>query len=371
MRQIELCCKDCESDEEAVRKGRGTVCPGSNIGASAGDPVDIRFNAEMPGCLDDFEKISHQYLQAFAEVAGVQFSKVSVLWTQGCGSDSRRRRRSKPTEIERYNTRLAGSSDCSASQATSEAGLPGQSDSSLKFGIEVGTSAGKLDETWAKLSEDRLNDEFARKCLPPLVISQAADPSDSSADVADLIFAIVILVVIIVSLIYVIYFCCCRKKKVSQEDAGAWENMSWDQMYVQYRAHWEVLGWNRMNWNNEPGATRPATENKSWNQLNPREQASAQCVGYDQSTWDSDSHPQSLPPLPSMPAGQVDPKAALMGHLRYVPPAVVGVPVAPPPYNGSNSKTLPPAVFCVNCGFRFPSATARFCAQCGTTRPGV
>jgi hypothetical protein len=78
---------------------------------------------------------------------------------------------------------------------------------------------------------------------------------------------------------------------VTEEEASMsiWEMYEWQYMPPQFRAHWEVLGYNERNWEqpNTAGTPPPRTETLRWQQLSPLQQASASAVGYSEEMWDA------------------------------------------------------------------------------------
>lgn len=64
--------------------------------------------------------------------------------------------------------------------------------------------------------------------------------------------------------------------------------LTWEQLDVDARRHWTVLGWTRSMWDVSDEQNRPAACNKDWADLTPRERASAQALGYAARSWDLD-----------------------------------------------------------------------------------
>ena len=122
---------------------------------------------------------------------------------------------------------------------------------------------------------------------------------------------------------------CCKKSAVTHQSAhNVWEMLEWQYIPPQFRAHWEVLGYNQWNWEqpNTAGTPPPPTEGLRWQQLSPLQQASASAVGYSEEMWDAGTpftcftgtkaqiltgedaeprgNPSELPVLPLMPAAK-------------------------------------------------------------------
>lgn len=159
--QIELCCNTCSSDEDAVKKGFGTVCVGSSAGLTKPDELsEVRFVAETPGSKEDFNARGDAYKHAFASAAGVAESRVNFLWVADVGA-TRRDREGNATAAQRQ--RLSG--ECSGSANASAASSHYQQEfgkgaqvvewnaETNKFGVAIETAAQDIDLLWAKLSE--------------------------------------------------------------------------------------------------------------------------------------------------------------------------------------------------------------------------
>jgi hypothetical protein len=84
--QINTCCVDCVSDEEAVLKNFGTVCVNSNTASEIADTETfIRIEAETPVSVEFFNANGHTYKEALAEAfvgMGTVLSKdaISFAW---------------------------------------------------------------------------------------------------------------------------------------------------------------------------------------------------------------------------------------------------------------------------------------------------
>merc|ERR1711998_620243 len=81
----------------------------------------------------------------------------------------------------------------------------------------------------------------------------------------------------------------CRGRKAAsgakiqsapQPGGSVWDNYTWEALPLNFRLHFEVLGYNRMNWNEEPGATPAFSESLSWGELTNLQKTSAMSVGY-------------------------------------------------------------------------------------------
>jgi len=379
--QIETCCNFfCTSDEEASAAGQGTVCPASREGLEEDMAVEIRFDGETPGYLDFFNANSNAFKAAVAGAAGVAVDKVSMLWANGpSGTDSAADDASalgRTANCSRAVSDSRGTAETPIPQGFEEpygagrASLPGEE--RITFGIKVETTAYKLDSTWAQLTEDSLNRELAKRCLQPVIMLEASDPSEisdadgSNVSITDSILSI--LLPCVLGSIFGICICvrlfkCMRTSKVNITDtASIWTKYEWGQLPVQYRQHWEILGWNRMNWDEEEGSSAAFSEDMQWAQLPPRVQASAIALGYSADMWDSGEPVLYLPLMP--PPHQAGPAAT---YLPAAIPTAFHHRPAPPPYGGKSDGEGGGGGggFCHNCGTQ-KAAGARFCTSCGT-----
>ena len=80
--QIESCCTDCQNDDEAKSKGKGTVCRGSTAGLDTPYArAFMRFDGEVPLSASEFNSKGYEYLAAIKNVTDVgNMEQVKVAW---------------------------------------------------------------------------------------------------------------------------------------------------------------------------------------------------------------------------------------------------------------------------------------------------
>jgi hypothetical protein len=357
--QIELCCPDCTSDEDAIAKGYGTVCAGSKGGLAQDQPAELRVQALYPTSAADFNSAAADIKTAVAEAAGVDVSLVQIvalkqalrvavasLSSASARSESRRgsnlcdHRPTNPTP-PMMQPMEAGRDKLDELPFGTVTGKPLPSSEEVSyFAVTVQTSAWMLDSTWALLTEDALNQKFAKYCLHPTVLQEAPD---STAAVDPALAGVglgdcneVCLSVIVTSCVLGVFglcwlacglhrCCSCNKGAVSDNVAtDVWETYDWQCIPFQFKLHWEVLGYSERNWGSKPtGANPPPIESLGWMNLHGPQQASASALGYTQEMWDSDPRcgPTVLPVVPLLPDEYILKQAQYMPSCPYPPPA--------------------------------------------------
>lgn len=238
-------------------------------------------------------------------------------------------------------------------------------DASVLFAVRIkDVPASDIEATWNALTEDAINRVLAEKCLHPVRMSQnvEGEPQEEDDPVATIVGAGVL--VISGAAVFLICKFCCRVSSVAAGGGSVWDNVDWDSMPVQYRQHWEVLGWDRNRWQN---GAEPASSSLEWHRLTPQQQESAKALGYHQGMWDSDGDPTSWPPLPAPPTTASAPALAAIVAVQYVPPVTYGQPASCLTLAAAEGAA-PRNKFCFQCGTQFPAADSKFCASCGTAR---
>jgi hypothetical protein len=75
--QIETCCEDCVNGEEAVAKGKATVCLGSTAGLEKPEGMaDVIFLGEVPMNIQRFNRVAKDYIEAIRSLAGAKSVKI-------------------------------------------------------------------------------------------------------------------------------------------------------------------------------------------------------------------------------------------------------------------------------------------------------
>ena len=241
--QIETCCKECESEEEAVERGYGTVCPGSVPTSGTPTHADVAFNLETPGCLGDFNANARQYKAAIAGLLKVSAGKVDFEWADGiedagsdetrkCLSDDGRRRSSVPSAgVASDGGEVVGGQrreGCSPVET-----LPKTKDASVLFAVRIKeVPASEIEATWDALTEDAINRVLADKCMHPVRMSQnvEGEPRDEDNPVASIV-GTGVLVIFGTAVFLICRFCCCVSS-VASGGGDVWDNVDWDSMPV-------------------------------------------------------------------------------------------------------------------------------------------
>ena len=242
--QIETCCKECESEEEAVERGFGTVCPGSVPTSGTSTHADVAFNLETPGCLGDFNANAPKYKAAIAGLAGYSAGKVDFEWADGienaggdetlkCLSGDQRRRSSVPLPsagVASDGGEVAGGQRREGCAPVEK--LP-KKDASVLFAVRIkDVPASDIEATWSALTEDAINRVLAEKCLHPVRMSQnvEGEPQEEDNPVATIVGAGVL--VISGAAVFLICKFCCGVSSVAAGGGSVWDNVDWDSMPV-------------------------------------------------------------------------------------------------------------------------------------------
>jgi len=78
--QIETCCKDCVNTEEAVAKGKATVCLGSTAGLKEPEGMAyVIFLGEVPMNMKRFNTVAKDYAEAIQSLAGAKRVTIEYL----------------------------------------------------------------------------------------------------------------------------------------------------------------------------------------------------------------------------------------------------------------------------------------------------
>eukprot|EP00802_Teleaulax_amphioxeia_P012472 Tamp_12515.p1 GENE.Tamp_12515~~Tamp_12515.p1 ORF type:complete len:563 (+),score=59.71 Tamp_12515:32-1720(+) len=290
--QIETCCKDCVNHEDAAAQGKGTVCVGSTGGLKKPDEkAYLYFLGEIPMNKKRFNGVSHSYKDALQSLTGAREVKIEGV------EDFKLCKLPKKWLWDKTQTYCT----------LDETHEPNEGDEEwatiADFRVEISRAA-DIDMTWAKLTEDSVNQELQRLSLQPMIMYQTGEPSDSELwqmNNQGLIVGIavgsilgVFLLPFLLAVLKTFWRESCRSSSSNSHTAvptheSVWDTKAWSELDGFTRHHWTVLGWNQDNW--EGGYPKARTEGCNWADLEPDELRSATALGWDEKSWDNNAYP--------------------------------------------------------------------------------